>query len=1070
MIKKYYFLLCLLISFFQIPVLHAATPLGGEMSYRHLSGDKYEIKTIIYRDCRGSALNTNSITFGVYGGLNGAKSCSTYSLSFTRSKIEDISPICSTGKKPCSPQNTAASAGIEAHTFLDTIDFGNSPYSAFKNSSCCEVTFYAQMCCRSNALTTGGAGSDFYITSTINLCNLSNCNTQTNSSAEWTLPPLFSFCSNQNVQYSNGLADTFDHDRMVIKTVAPISALPSTGITYTGAFTAKYPITPYCIPAGTLNCTPNPKTSPARGFFHDTLSDVAFFTPTNSGEMAILSFECTEYRRDKNNNWVWIGKVRREFNATINGNCDYSKSPIITSPTTNSVCAGDKICFTISSKDETFTPYQTIPDTVLSTWNGTIKKGTFTVTNPADREKNSEFCWQTTANDASEIPYRFTAIASDQHCDIPQFSRLTHLIYVSKRTKGSMSGKLAKCDDIEFTIIPDSTESGAFTHSTILKNRNNLPIANSSARSGSFTNLDTGIYYLTTTLTQAGKCATVLQDTVIVTKSISCSISGPSSICKNNLGVYNANVSNATGNISYYWTNKKNGSIIGNNDTLKVINTDLLYLTIVDGQDCKATDSIKIKVLDLPVISWTSTPLSSICNNSRAIIVSNNIVTPTTYELSKGTLEMWGDSGVNSSFGLIEKISKNGYMLNPALINTNAPGGQSWNEKIYMSFTDSNGCRSTDSNSIRIYAAPVVTLQISTYCQNINSSINLNQNVIRPKTTFGTTWNWEILQAPSGVDTAGLLSNSSANEWYFNPGTPGDNRRSGTYIMILAVKDNVTGCIGRDTTLVILTSTPVLTENNPNTFCQHKTAQLDLFNQLMVDGKKPSNDKAFFSIASINGNFDSTAWPKNIILSSRYFQLKSAAGMYQIKARSTETGCESITTISLNIKATPVSSFKLTPTDSVEIGNPVFITENTSSISDNSALNYNWDFGNGNGSAAFAPSIQYSSAPANYTIQLIASSLSNCSDTSSKGIVVFDKTAGTANLQKETYKIDNTFKFNIGDNSDLELWIFDSNGKLVHHTRSNDGIELPPGIYNYMASIGKTGEAPVILKGKHIIQ
>ena len=35
---------------------------------------------------------------------------------------------------------------------------------------------------------------------------------------------------------------------------------------YSSPFTAKVPMTPYCVPPTTINCTPNPRTNPPRGF------------------------------------------------------------------------------------------------------------------------------------------------------------------------------------------------------------------------------------------------------------------------------------------------------------------------------------------------------------------------------------------------------------------------------------------------------------------------------------------------------------------------------------------------------------------------------------------------------------------------------------------------------------------------------------------------------------------------------------------------------------------------------------------------------------------------------------
>jgi hypothetical protein len=103
---------------------------GGFITYEHFSGTQYIIKIALFRDCRGISLNGPS--YGVYAGNNGANSTGIYSLSCTRLKIKDVTPLCSMSTAPCSPQNIGGTGeGQELHYFEDTVDLSLPPFSTY---------------------------------------------------------------------------------------------------------------------------------------------------------------------------------------------------------------------------------------------------------------------------------------------------------------------------------------------------------------------------------------------------------------------------------------------------------------------------------------------------------------------------------------------------------------------------------------------------------------------------------------------------------------------------------------------------------------------------------------------------------------------------------------------------------------------------------------------------------------------------------------------------------------------------------------------------------------------------
>ena len=122
-----------------------------------------------------------------------------------------------------------------------------------------------------------------------------------------------------------------------------------------------------------------------------------------------------------------------KFAFLMAGNCDYNNLPAIKGPFATKVCEGDKICFSVYGTDETFTPFQTVPDTVTLRWNGGIPGASFKIKNPKDREKEAEFCWQTKLGEASDVPYSFNASANDNHCNKPGNSFSGFKIKVNQR-------------------------------------------------------------------------------------------------------------------------------------------------------------------------------------------------------------------------------------------------------------------------------------------------------------------------------------------------------------------------------------------------------------------------------------------------------------------------------------------------------------------------------------------------------------------------------------------------------------------------------------------------------------
>jgi gliding motility-associated-like protein len=586
----------------------ASHMMGADMSYRCLGNGKYKITAKIYRDCRGISFNNPS--FQAFAGLNGGNGCGSYNLSITRTSIRDVTPRCSSASKPCNPTNSNFTGeGIEEHTYETTVDFNASPLNNFVNkSTCCEVTFAIGQCCRNGAITTGPANNDFWSTCMINICNIQKTTKKCNSSPSLSNEPVGFLCCNQAYYFNNGAIDTTDFDSFGYKLVAGINSLPNTSVNYSSPFSPRYPMTPYCIPPGKVDCAPNPSTKPPRGFWLDTASGDIIFTPTKCDEVGIVVIEITEFRKDSaTGKWLVIGKTRRDMQLIVKDDCGYNKSPTIEGITAHKVCEGDKICFTIEGRDETFAPYQTVPDTVQMKWNRGIPGATFTILNPKDREKKAEFCWQTKVGQASEVSYSFTVTATDDHCPKPSQAIRGFKVKVNPRAFSTRKYTPLKCGRFAWEATVPAGFKGIPTYRWSLRDSlGGREIYYSSKRTDTIKYTYGGKYIMVHTVNNSDNCPTIYRDTIILPDPPTAILATKDTFaCFRTTMTLQPLILFAKAPYRYYWTRPTSHISGDTNLTLVIPNIDrdsTVIVRITDGDGCKFYDTATIYKKPLPVV------------------------------------------------------------------------------------------------------------------------------------------------------------------------------------------------------------------------------------------------------------------------------------------------------------------------------------------------------------------------------------------------------------------------------------------------------------------------------------
>jgi hypothetical protein len=352
----------------------------------------------------------------------------------------------------------------------------------------------------------------------INICNIPKTENKCNSSPQLSNEPVGFLCCNTPWYYNNGAVDTVDFDSISYKLVRGLKGIPNSSVNYSSPFTHQYPMTPFCIPPTKTNikCRPRTNLNPPRGFFFDETNGDIIVTPTNCKEVPILVIEQTEYRKDSaTGKWLVIGRTRRDMQMWVIDECGYNKPPIINGPFNWNICEGEKICKKIKIEDETFTPHQTVPDTVLATWNGGIPGATFEVVDPKKREKEYEFCWETKIGDASDVSYTFTVRATDQHCTPPMISIRSFKVKVNPKAQTERKYDTLKCGRLAMTsMIPGGFKGTPSYKWSVRDSTGKKELFYSGKKTDTMNYYYGGKYIFVHTINNSFNCPTIYRDTV----------------------------------------------------------------------------------------------------------------------------------------------------------------------------------------------------------------------------------------------------------------------------------------------------------------------------------------------------------------------------------------------------------------------------------------------------------------------------------------------------------------------------------------------------------------------------
>ena len=279
------FLLFILFVSFNTSAQQAA---GGEISYKWISGDTYQITVAIYTKCPNSS-SPNQIVVSYKSSVQG----NATNLNFSKSGGGVTIPACAGATTACAGGTGEGADALVKWTYVGTITFP---------SKAADWEVFTQTPSTTSLTTVSGISPPMYLTATIN--NTGNLN---NSSVVYSSNPISFYNQDQAVTYDPGLTAT-DGDQLKVSLISP-KRTGQTDISYDAPYSATQPI------------------STTGSFGINATTGVLNFTPSHQGDVSVMAIQVQEVR-----NGVVIGSTMREMYLQTLGKLD--SPPYFTDPTT----------------------------------------------------------------------------------------------------------------------------------------------------------------------------------------------------------------------------------------------------------------------------------------------------------------------------------------------------------------------------------------------------------------------------------------------------------------------------------------------------------------------------------------------------------------------------------------------------------------------------------------------------------------------------------------------------------------------------------------------------------------
>ncbi len=369
---------------------------GGQITYKCLGNNQYEVKLTYFWDCAGGFNPGTQQTINVNG-------CSqALTMTVLQSTLTPGDGVMAGGLCPTASTLTTCKKRI------DYIGIITLP------SACNSWTFSIGSCCRGGNITniTGGTGASYYHFATLN-----NTSVTCNNSPDIAIEQLPNFCLGQPACFNLGATELDGHTLSYAFIDAYQTA--TTFVTYSGTYTGTQPMT---------GITIDPNTGQVN------------FTPNAIGDF-VITVQITE--KDALGNI--IGTIMRDFQVIVS-NCTNQTVPCgqgaITNVTSGTVPGGNQnslqicenipFCFDVNFSDPDVNDSIKIssPNIAITLPGSTM---VMTYTPGIKNQVKATICW-TPPQGSSGLNTSFVLIVKDNACPVPGTQVINYFIDVLPAT------------------------------------------------------------------------------------------------------------------------------------------------------------------------------------------------------------------------------------------------------------------------------------------------------------------------------------------------------------------------------------------------------------------------------------------------------------------------------------------------------------------------------------------------------------------------------------------------------------------------------------------------------------
>lgn len=606
--------------------------------------------------------------------------------------------------------------GTERYEFQG---FANIGATSGIPTSCCNIRFVYEECCRSNAINTGATWQNFYVDAVVNRClSISPCN----GSPKFTTEPYDIVCGGAPVQYSNGTIEP-DKDSLSFEFTPALLGFGSS-VTYDPPFAYNKPM-PWIgnwndpFPAG-IHCDPQ-------------TGDITFmpgsgFSSNFTGIIAIM------VKQWKNISGVptVIGTTRRDIQMVVSANCASNNQPwIVTTPSLGNnpntpksnweICEGEQLCFTLTAKDTDTSP---VSDTTYLSWDGALASlGATFIPNyvmgnrktNGPREDSYQFCWTPPTGTASNNPYIFVVKNSDNKCPLP--GRIAHAFSIKVQSVPdiSITQTNLKCgkyklsytnptpaktvDSVKWKIAKAPFDYTFASGADTFANRITLPDLSFTA---------SGKYLVQLTLAKS-ICTKVLYDTLVVDTFLKATAMNDTLICKGNNITLKASAKYGQMTYTYRWYNSikdtalppLNGPVFTNPNLNVTPAISKMYTVQVRDQfTCRAYDSVWVMVNKDSKNTVVKNVTCNGLNNGSITLNMQDSLMPFQYKINGGNFQSSNlFSGLTPGIYALEAKDSNNCSTSVSGINIKQP------EVLLDSVTTTTNetCKGLNNGTLTIY-------------------------------------------------------------------------------------------------------------------------------------------------------------------------------------------------------------------------------------------------------------------------------------------------------------------------------------------------------------------------------